>query len=65
MSAKEVVITVLGLVGTFCMPWPGEPSRALHAVELARLHAAACVGSCRGSAAHAQRVREERRTAGE
>ncbi len=25
MSAKELAITILGLVGTFCLPWPAEP----------------------------------------
>ena len=60
MSDKEFVITVLGLVGTFCMPWPGEPSRSPHGLELAGLHAAACADSCQGPAAHALRVPEER-----
>lgn len=25
MSARELAVTILGLVGTFCLPWPGEP----------------------------------------
>ena len=27
MNAKELAITILGLAGTFLMPWPGEADR--------------------------------------
>ena len=67
MNARELAITVLGLVGTFCMPWPGEPSRSLYGLELARLQAAACVGDCRRPTVHArvQRVQDPARSSGE
>ncbi len=41
MSGKEMAITILGLAGTFCLPWPGAPE-AMPAPEAAGLHAAAC-----------------------
>jgi hypothetical protein len=27
MTAKELAITILGLAGTFLMPWPGDADR--------------------------------------
>jgi len=43
MSTRERIITILGLVGTFCMPWPGEPEPG----GLAALHVRrACASGC-------------------
>ena len=45
MSAKELAITILGLAGAFCMPWPGEPERR-PAGEPAGGYAVACRAPC-------------------
>lgn len=49
MSARELTITILGLVGTFCMPWPGGPEQerdaALRAVQAYSPPASRCVAA--------------------
>ncbi|MGH8662946.1 MAG: hypothetical protein ACREUX_01650 [Burkholderiales bacterium] len=47
MNAKELVITILGLAGTFLLPWPGEPDshRGL-SDRRGVLQASACVHGC-------------------
>ncbi|MPZ44185.1 MAG: hypothetical protein GEV05_12410 [Betaproteobacteria bacterium] len=47
MNAKELVVTILGLAGTFLLPWPGEPDR--HGDPSERrgvVQASVCVHGC-------------------
>jgi hypothetical protein len=49
MSARELAVTILGLAGTFFMPWPGEVDRGVQVGERASMQASACPGRCEGA----------------
>jgi hypothetical protein len=47
MSARELVVTILGLAGTFLMPWPGEADRPGDPLARGRQwQASVCVRDC-------------------
>jgi hypothetical protein len=47
MNARELTITILGLAGTFLMPWPGAPDRHGGPPDRAgSLQAAVCMHRC-------------------
>ena len=51
MNAKELTVTILGLAGTFLLPWPGQADRPGDALQRhAVVQASACVRDC----AHAE-----------
>src|SRR5690606_15377515 len=61
MSARELTITILGLIATFCMPWPAGPKQAFDAAP-GPIHAhSASANPCEGAAAEGVAARRSER----
>jgi hypothetical protein len=51
MNAKELTVTILGLAGTFLLPWPGEADRGIDPSPAPGiLQYSGCARVCRPSA---------------
>ena len=52
MERKEILITVVGLLGTFLLPWPGseEPAMARGAATSTAVGADRCIDAVRSAA---------------
>jgi hypothetical protein len=66
MSAKELVVTILGLAGTFLMPWPGEAGRPGDPSARGRQwQASVCVRDCAEAVAMSRKDASSRANPGD
>jgi hypothetical protein len=46
MTTKELAITILGLAGTYCLPWPGEAEHGMRVEAHPGASRKVCVTEC-------------------